>query len=162
MKNMKRLSVIALLLFSLTAFAGNGPGEGENKKNKIEWLTIEEAQQRAKTEPRKVFVDVYTDWCGWCKRMDKTTFQDEQVVSYVNENFYAVKLDAEGSKKVTFNGQEFTEQSLARAMRVSSFPTLIFFTADFQTFQPVPGYRKADEFRKMLEMFEQAEARPAN
>jgi len=162
MKNMKHLSIIALLLFALNVLADSGPGDGNNRKNEIEWLTIEEAQQRVEAEPRKVFVDVYTDWCGWCKRMDKTTFQDEDVVSYVNENFYAVKLDAEGAEKVMFNGQEFTEQSLARAMRVSSFPTLVFFTADFQTFQPVPGYRKADEFRKMLEMFEKAETQPAN
>jgi thioredoxin-related protein len=59
---------------------------------KIDWMTIEEAEQANKKEPRKIFVDVYTNWCGWCKKMDKTTFSDSLVQKYGKEKFYFVKL----------------------------------------------------------------------
>ncbi|MBT8210292.1 MAG: thioredoxin domain-containing protein, partial [Eudoraea sp.] len=64
----------------------------------VQWLTWEEATNLATTEenPKKIFVDVYTDWCGWCKKMDKDTFQNAEVAAYMSKNFYMVKLDGEG------------------------------------------------------------------
>ncbi len=126
---------------------------GDEQNDKINWLTIEEAQKLGKTEPRSVFVDVYTDWCGWCKKMDKSTFQDAEVVKYVNENYYAVKLDAEGNDKVTFNGVALTERELARAFRVNGYPTMVFIDETFQQITPLPGYKQAAEFKKVLMQF---------
>ena len=74
----------------------------------IKWYTWEEAQEMAATNPKKVFVDLYTNWCGWCKRMDATTFQDPEVIQYLNENFYPVKFNAEQKETVMFNDREFT------------------------------------------------------
>jgi thioredoxin-related protein len=73
----------------------------------IQWLTWQEAADKAKVEPRKIFVDIYTDWCGWCKRMDATTFQDPRVIEYMNANFYAVKLNAEMKEEISFNDHIF-------------------------------------------------------
>lgn len=139
--------------FSFTVLSGD---EKEEEKS-IQWLTLEEAQELAKKEPRKVIMDVYTDWCGWCKKMDKTTFADEQVVEYVNKNFYAVKLNAESKETINFKGQEFTGAELARALRVSGYPTVVFFDETFSRFQPLSGFRQADEFKKILEVFNEAE-----
>ena len=61
----------------------------------IRWLSFEEAVALHAVEPKKLFIDVYTDWCGWCKRMDKTTFVDSAVASELGGHFYAVKLNAE-------------------------------------------------------------------
>jgi len=129
----------------------------EHVEKQINWVTIEEAQELTKQEPRKIIMDVYTDWCGWCKKMDKTTFADEAVVDYVNENFYAVKFNAEAKKSFSFKGQEFTNPEFTRALRVSGYPTVVFFSEDFGKFQPVSGYRQAGDFLKMLESFHQAE-----
>ena len=68
------------------------------KGAEIQWLTMEEAYEKTQKEPKKILVDVYTDWCGWCKVMDRGTFRDEKVVAYVNEHYYAVKFDAEQTK----------------------------------------------------------------
>ena len=106
-----------------------------------------------KEDPRKIFVDVYTDWCGWCKKMDRSTFADESVVNYVNENYYAVKLNAESSKKITFNGHEMTEAYLARSLRVSGYPTIVFIDEKFESIRPIPGYRTAVQFKKILQDF---------
>ncbi len=66
-------------------------------QEKIKWMSIEEAYELTLTEehPKKIFIDVYTDWCGWCKRMDKATFQNEEVAAYMNMHYYNVKFDAE-------------------------------------------------------------------
>ncbi len=76
---------VAAMCFALLAY-----GQGN-----VQWITWEEAMELSKTEPRKIVVDVYTDWCGWCKKMDKATFQDEEIVEYINENYYAIKFNAE-------------------------------------------------------------------
>jgi thioredoxin-related protein len=161
---MKKLSIMNKLLLSLTVLGTIFitasfvvPSEEKESEQGINWVTIEEAQELTKQEPRKIIMDVYTDWCGWCKKMDKTTFADENVVEYVNQNFYAVKFNAEADKKFNFKGQEFSNPEFTRALRVGGYPTVVFFSEDFGKFQPVSGYRKADEFLKMLETFNQAE-----
>ena len=127
------------------------------EKQSINWLTIEEAQALSEKEPRKIIMDVYTDWCGWCKKMDKTTFANEEVAQYVNENFYAVKLKADSQDKVTFKGKEFAKGELAQAFRVTGYPTIVFFDESFSKFQPVSGYRGADDFLDLLRQFDAAQ-----
>ena len=73
----------------------------------IHWITWDEAVKLNASNPKKVFVDVYTDWCGWCKRMDATTFKDPKVVEYISNNYYAVKLDAEQKDDIVFQGNTF-------------------------------------------------------
>ena len=152
---MKKHLYITLIAIVGTTLASFAPPKAE--KETINWLTIEEAQELSKKEPRKIIMDVYTDWCGWCKKMDKTTFADEEVAQYVNENFYAVKLKADSKDKVTFKGKEFSKGELAQAFRVSGYPTIVFFDKSFSKFQPVSGYRGADDFLALLEQFNQAE-----
>ena len=89
--DMKKLLIITLLAFiGTSAFA----------QEKIQWISFEDAVERCAKEPKMVFIDVYTDWCGWCKRLDATTYQDSAVVAYINANFHAVKFNAEGSEKI--------------------------------------------------------------
>jgi thioredoxin-related protein len=84
----------------------------------INWLTLEEADSLYKIEKRPMFIDVYTDWCGWCKRMDASTFQDPTVAAYLNANFYAVKLDAETKDTITFNGTTYTNAQSVKAKQI--------------------------------------------
>lgn len=127
--------------------------QSENAEAKINWMTMEEVEKLTKENPRKIFVDVYTDWCGWCKRMDATTFTDEEVVAYVNENYYAVKLNAESQDNISLKGINTTGAELARSFRVSSYPTIVFIDETFHNITPVPGYRKAKEFHSILKQF---------
>lgn len=149
-------SVFLFLAFSGFVFAPeklqNG-GQSESEDKKINWLTIEEVEKLSKEKPRKIFVDVYTDWCGWCKRMDATTFADAAVIDYVNENYYAVKLNAESGDNISLKGINTTGAELARSFRVSSYPTIVFIDETFHNVTPVPGYRKAKEFHDILKQF---------
>lgn len=151
------LSILSLGFILLTSSFTEPPKKEEKVTKEINWVTIEEAQKLTEQEPRKIIMDVYTDWCGWCKKMDKTTFSDKKVVDYVNKNFYAVKFNAEADKTFDFKGQEFTNPQFTRALRVSGYPTVVLFAEDFSKFQPVSGFRQAKEFLEMLENFNQAE-----
>ncbi|WP_161891170.1 thioredoxin family protein [Pontibacter russatus] len=128
---------------------------------KIQWLTIEQAEEKLKQEPRKVLVDVYTDWCGWCKKMDKDTFTDPEVVAHINRNFYAVKLDAEGEKPITLKGRTFDFKPDYRAHELAvallngqmSFPTTVFLDEELNMLTPVPGYLDAKNMSQILKYF---------
>ena len=74
----------------------------------IKWISLEDAVYLQKASPRNVIIDVYTNWCGPCKMLDRNTFSNKSVINYINENFYAVKFNAEGKDVVNFRGYEFT------------------------------------------------------
>jgi thioredoxin-related protein len=153
MKRKNLLISLSILLLAIPLYlaAGNNDIEKSSNKETINWISIDEAQRLSKEAPRKVIVDVYTDWCLYCKRMDKNTFSNAEVVKYVNENFYAVKLNAESPDKVNYNGTELTKRELAQAFRVRAYPTIVLIDEEFSTIFPIPGYREAAEFKNILE-----------
>ena len=129
----------------------------------VNWMTFEQAVEKNKTEKRKIFVDVYTDWCGWCKVMDKNTFNEPTVAKVLNEKFYPVKFDAEQTADVVFNGTTYKfvpygnkgSHQLAMALlnNQMSFPTVVFLDEDYKAAYPIAGYRKPEEFHKFLLFF---------
>jgi thioredoxin-related protein len=137
---MKKAVVLVLFVFlGITSYA--------QEKSEIKWYSFEEVIGLTEKEPKMVFVDVYTDWCGWCKKMDKDTFTDSQVIDYINEHFYAVKMNAEDkTKKFQFRGKEYTEETMARMMRVSSYPNFVIMDAAMENITQLPGYREPQPF----------------
>ncbi|MBT8206048.1 MAG: DUF255 domain-containing protein [Eudoraea sp.] len=131
----------------------------------VQWMTWEEATNLATTEenPKKIFVDVYTDWCGWCKKMDKDTFQNAEVAAYMSKNFYMVKLDGEGKKPITYKGKTFKfvpsgkkgyhQLALALLQGRLSYPTVVFLDENLNMLSPVPGYQKPKPFLNIARYF---------
>lgn len=120
-------------------------------QEKIEWMKFEEAVAANENDPKMLLVDVYTDWCGWCKKMDALTFKDPEVVSYINEGFYAVKLNAEDTKRTfDFMGKEYSEAQMAAVMRVQSYPNFVIIDETLKNITQLPGYREPDEFLEGL------------
>ncbi|MBL7775322.1 MAG: DUF255 domain-containing protein [Saprospiraceae bacterium] len=130
---------------------------------KVEWLSLEEAMEKLKTVKRKVFVDVFTDWCGWCKRMDESTFADPQVAQYLNDNYYAVRLNAEQQQDIVFNNKTYHfrrngargyhELAAELLNNRLSFPTVVFLDENLRTIQPIPGYLEASKLETILHYF---------
>lgn len=122
----------------------------------IKWMTWDEAVVSNQLEPKMLFIDVYTDWCGWCKVMDKQTFTDPNVVNYINDNYYAVKFNAENEDPVTFRGQEFKVveggrrgiHTLAYALLEGqlSYPSYVYLNANFQRVNVSKGFKQAEPF----------------
>ena len=131
----------------------------------VNWLSWEEAASLASTDknPKKIFIDVYTDWCGWCKKMDKDTFQNAEVAAYMSRNFYMVKLDGEGKDPIEFKGKTFKfipqgrkgyhEFAAALMQGRMSYPTVVFLDENMNMLSPVPGYQKPEPFLNIARYF---------
>ena len=152
---MKKLALIVGVLCTTLALA----------QEKIQWMSIEDAYELTLTEdnPKKIFIDVYTDWCGWCKRMDKATFQNEEVATYMNEHYYNVKFDAEQKESVEILGNTFKfvpqgnrgyhELAAALLNGKMSYPTVVFLNRKFEMLSPVPGYQESLAFMNIAKYF---------
>lgn len=140
----------------------------EDYKN-VQWMSWEEAiaeGERAKAvgkTPKKIFVDIYTHWCGWCKKMDRETFEQKHIADYLNEHFYPVKFNAEQREPIKFQGKEFKfvaqgargyhELAAALLNGKMSYPTVVFLTEDIKIIQPIPGYLNQEVFEPILRFF---------
>ena len=144
--------LLAIFAFSLTASA-----------QEINWMSFTEAVEANKKEPRKFIIDVYTDWCGWCKRMDASTFSNAVIVDYINKNYYAVKMDGEYKKDIVFNDR--TYKFVPRGRRgyhelpaelmggKMSYPTIVYLDEDYGIIQSIPGYRSAKDLEPIIKFF---------
>lgn len=152
---MKTYLTLVVLLFSLTTLA----------QDKINWMSMNEALEAQKETPKKIFMDVYTTWCGPCKLMDRNTFNNKKVADFINENYYPVKFNAEGTEKITYDGFEYSNPNyqegrrgrnathfFADALRIQAFPSIVFFDDDGALIQALPGYRSPKEIEIYLKM----------
>ncbi len=139
---MKKITFIIVLLAVSVASA-----------QKINWMTMDEALAAQQEEPKKIFMDVYTTWCGPCKMLDKNTFANPMVASYINENYYPVKFNAEGTETVNYLGNTYTnprhdpkrkgrnsQHELAQALKLQGYPSMVFFDEQGNYIQPIVGY----------------------
>lgn len=133
----------------------------------IKWVTLDEAIKLQKKEPKKIIMDAYTNWCGPCKMLDKNTFHNEDVVAYINENFYAVKFNAEGNETITYKSNTYdnpgynpdnankrnSPHRLASYLNVTAYPTLVFFDENGDFITPIVGYQTPQQLELYLKLF---------
>lgn len=152
---MKKLFLV-LSLMTIVATVG---------AQEIKWMSFEDAVAAAKKSPKKIFIDVYTNWCGWCTRMDQTTFKNEVIANYINEKFYPVKFNAESTDTINFNGHVFTfqanpngrggahELAIAMLQGKMSYPSYVLMDEQQRLIQKIPGYQEAKNFEPILHFF---------
>jgi thioredoxin-related protein len=114
------------------------------------WLNYNEGLALAKKENKYILIYFYTDWCGYCKKMDKETYSKEEVKKILNENFVVVKVNAESDKKVIENGKEITESELSKLYQVSGYPTTWFLESNHSRVAPLPGCVTTEQFISVL------------
>jgi thioredoxin-related protein len=130
----------------------------------VEWLTFEKASSKMSAKPKKIIIDVYTNWCGWCKKMDQTTFTDPVIAAYMTKNFYSVKFNAESKDTLVFKGKTFVNPTpnekrsahqFAKAILQGkmSYPSYVLMDEDFSIITVIPGYMTADKFEPLLHYF---------
>ena len=151
MKSLKH--VILLLLLSTRIF-------GQSEEGLVKWLTIKEAQELNKKQPKPFLVDVYTDWCGWCKHMMKTTYSNPNIAGYINSFFYPVKFNAETKDTIEYNGKVYKPTSPApktphelaiKFLGTSlSYPSTIFISNNFEFNLLTQGYLEDKKIEPLL------------
>lgn len=127
-----------------------------NTYTQVKWYTIEEAIEKNKKEPRKIVIDVYTDWCGWCKVMDKNTFSNAIIAEYLNKKFYPVKFNAEQTADVKIGDKVFKyvqsgmrgyhELAAALLQGQLSYPSVVFLDENLGLIYISRGYVQAQQF----------------
>jgi thioredoxin-related protein len=153
---MKKIIFLTFVVFSISISA-----------QEINWMTFNEALEAQKTTPKKIFVDTYTNWCGWCKKMDKETFTNTDVIDYLNKNYYAVKFNAEGNEVVNLKGKEYTNPNfisnksgrnntheLSQYFGIRSFPSVLFIDEEGDLIAPISGYKDPQDLELFLKFFE--------
>lgn len=131
------------------------------EKEKINWISMEEVNVKMKTDPRPVMIDLYTNWCYWCKMMDKKTYTNQKVISYINTHFYAVKLNAETKDTVEWNdrsygynvGDKVNNFALFVTQGQLSFPNTIIFPEPNKAPASIPGFMEPKEIEVILKYF---------
>ena len=153
---MKVVQVIALVFVVLVSNMSHA---------QIDWMTMDQALAAQKLEPKKIFMDVYTDWCGPCKLLDKKTFSNKKVIRYINQHYYAVKFNGEGTESVTYNNFTYTNPNyqperkgrnaqhfFADALKITAYPSLVFLNETEGVIQALPGYKSPQDLEIFLKM----------
>jgi thioredoxin-related protein len=154
----KILLILVLVLVSITINA---------QEKEINWMTMNEALVAQSKNPKKIMMDVYTTWCGPCKMLDRNTFHNADVVKYVNDNYYAVKFNAEGNETIKYKNRDFVnpkydasransrnaQHELAQALQITAYPTIVFFDENGNTLVPLPGYKTPPQLELYLKLF---------
>ncbi len=147
------LGITGLLVFIALGWALNDDPRPSISTTEVAWKSFDEGIQLAKDQKKKVLVDLYTDWCTWCKKMDAETYPNRLVSQELKTNYIVVKLNAESSDLVTFNGQTMTSAQFAQAVGVTGYPSTLFLDEAQQPITVVPGYAPPDKFVKILKYF---------
>ncbi|HOV11977.1 MAG TPA: DUF255 domain-containing protein [Bacteroidales bacterium] len=126
----------------------------------VNWIDLKTAQELNKTNPKPILIDVYTDWCGWCKHMMKTTFSDPGLASYINTYFYPVRFNAETKDTVEFQEKKYGNKNTGNRSPNDlavillegkmSYPTLVFFNNNYKFKMLAPGYLKVKDIEPIL------------
>jgi len=148
-----------VLIISLLAFS-ELKSQTQIEGSDIKWYTLEEAMKLNEKSPRILFIDMYTDWCGWCKKMMKTTFSNKYIANYINQNFYPIRFDAEGKDSIVFQGKTYFNKKKTHDLAIEllngrlSYPSIVYMKTGKNPFKVViPGYKDVRKQEPILYYF---------
>lgn len=163
---MKSILFLFIGFISIAAVAASPlakPLHDSEQTAEIKWLDFESAIDANEANRKPIFIDIYTSWCGWCKKMDQSTFKDPKVVSYMSEHYYAVKMDAETRDAIVFkeklyeaknyNGKTYNELAVSLLGSKMSFPTFVILSKKQVKIATINGFKKPAQLLDSLERF---------
>jgi thioredoxin-related protein len=164
--------MVLLIIVSVFAFKEKAITKTETTKTssqqaqEVNWISLEEAEKLNKTAPKKFLIDLYTNWCGWCKVMDQKVYSDAKVYEYINTNFYAVKLNAEQKESILFQGKTYAFNPALGKTGINQlaydwgntegrigYPTLVFLDENLVKLEADPGYKEVPQMLQKLKFY---------
>lgn len=155
--------LLACLIFLNSSCNGQEGSKETGSHAGIQWMSFEDAVKASEKNPKKIYIDVFTAWCGWCKRMDVTTFENDSIASYMMKNYYCVKLDAETKDTIHFKDKIFVYKSEMKANEIAlsllsgkmGYPSSVFLDEKFNILSLVQSYLTPEQLMPMLIYFSQ-------
>lgn len=162
------LAIIGLIAWSSPGMRGSkgdtdtSAADGTTPaKEGVQWITLQQAQDNYKKLPKPILIDLYTDWCGWCKVMDKETYANKQVAAYIMDKFYPVKLNAEQKQAISYQGKTYQFNSNYRTHEFAiyltggrlSYPTTVIIPGTGNHPQPIAGFLKPNQIEPIVKYF---------
>lgn len=142
MKIIKTIIPVLLLIF---AFQQIQAEVVKSTKDGIKWYSLDQALPIAKEQGKFIFIDFYTSWCGYCKKMDRDVFSKKEVIDLLNNDFIAVKIDGDSKKQLDIDGYKITERDIAKKeFKVKGYPTYWWLTPSGKKLHSESGYAPAD------------------
>lgn len=136
-----------LVLFVTVDASSQAAGKGKTSTTvTLEWTSLEKAVVKAAEQKKPILLDVYTDWCGWCKKMDKEVFVDPAVADVLTKRFALAKVNGESKESITFKGQKTDGIGIARGFGVRGYPSIIFLDSNGDMLTMIPGFLNAEQF----------------
>ncbi|AXY78115.1 DUF255 domain-containing protein [Paraflavitalea soli] len=154
---MQTLKPALLFAWIIVFSCGQRPLETNDK---TQWMTLQQVSDSLRKQKKPVLIDLYTDWCGWCKVMDKKTYANKKVGAYLNDKFYTAKVDAETKSAITWKGRTYTFNQNYRTNDFAvyltkgqlSYPTTVIIPVDGEP-QAIPGYLTPPELELLVKYF---------
>ncbi len=145
---MKYIAVV----FVIAAVTANGVlvAQLKNSSATVHWSSFDAGLEQAKISHKKVLVDVFTEWCSWCKKMDSEVYSNSDIKDYLSKNFIIIKMNAEANEKIHYKGVEYSPAQLAAAFGVNGYPATLFLREDSEPITQLPGYVEAPMFIHVL------------
>ena len=127
----------------------------------VDWLKLDEVNTKLAQQAKPVLIDLYTDWCHWCKVMDKKTYSNQKVTEYISDHFYASRVNAETRETLTWRSKEYTYNDSYHinnfALYISNgqaaFPTTVIIPAENAEPIAIPGFLEPKEIEPILKYF---------
>ncbi|HLP18497.1 MAG TPA: thioredoxin family protein [Bacteroidota bacterium] len=114
------------------------------------WESFNAGMEKAKAQKKTVLVDIYTDWCSWCKKMDANVYTDAKVKDYLKKKYTIIKLNAESTTPIMYKGKQMSPAEFAQGMGVTGYPATLFMKSNGDGITLVPGYAEAPKFLEIL------------
>jgi thioredoxin-related protein len=153
---MQKANLLFLSLLSIILLSAD-----KHEKVHVSWMNFADVSSNLQKEKRPVLIDVYTDWCGWCKVMDAKTYSNKKVVDYLQNKFYAVKFNAETKDDVAWEGKTYHYNTDYRCNELAlyllhgqmAFPTTVIIPTDGSQPQAIPGYLATKDLETIVKYF---------
>ena len=146
-------AVLAIGLIFLTVSGVTDPSKSTDKpevKNKLNWLRFDQGLKQASENDKLIFINFYTNWCGFCRKMERETFSDKAISEYLDEHFVTVKVNGESKDAVDTPDGNLSGRQLARSFSVRGYPTYWFLKSNGERINYIPGYSPPDKFITVL------------